>query len=224
MTTTTANLNLRTGAGTGNPSLLVIPRGSTVTVTGDPWYPVTYNGKSGWVSGRYLSGVTASQPTPPSYDYVSDAMDIAESMLGLWYRYGGNFTEPVFKDKRGDCSGFIGFVAETMGYRPGDNKLYNYTANMMLTNFRKGVWPATKVSEADLQPMDIVFYGYTKDGEPYAPHVVYGWKDGKVIGSSGGYQGTLTDADAQRVGAKVRIDDLHFHQHPIIGIYRPVYP
>ena len=224
MATTTSGLNLRKGAGTASDVILVIPKGAEVQITGDPWYPVTYGGKAGWVSGKYLAGVAVPAPTPPSNDYISDAMDIAESMLGLWYRYDGNFTQEPFSAKRGDCSGFVGFIAETMGYRPGENKLYNYTANMMLTNFRKGNWKAQKVAEADLQPMDIVFYGYTKDGEPYAPHVVYGWKGGKVIGASGGFQKTLTDADAKRVGAKVRIDQLHFHEHPVIAIYRPAYP
>lgn len=140
-TRATANLNLRPEAGTGNTPILVIPNGSAVTVgpvdvNGTLWYPVTYDGQQGWVSGKYLSGIPSSEPTPPSTDYRSDAMALAKSMLGLWYRWGGNFTQEPFSAKRGDCSGFVGFVSDTMGYRPGDNKLYNYTADAMFDNFR----------------------------------------------------------------------------------------
>ncbi len=50
-------LNLRSGAGTGYSKVTVIPYASAVTVTGSAqngWYPVKYNGKSGYVSGKYL--------------------------------------------------------------------------------------------------------------------------------------------------------------------------
>lgn len=55
---TTTDLNLRAGPGTNNRVLLVMPGGSTVTVTGDPqndFYPLTYRGTSGWAHGSYLS-------------------------------------------------------------------------------------------------------------------------------------------------------------------------
>ena len=54
---TTANLNLRTGPGTQNPVILVMPLGSIVTIVGGPtsgWYQVDYNGTIGWASGMYL--------------------------------------------------------------------------------------------------------------------------------------------------------------------------
>lgn len=224
--TTTANLNLRPDAGTDNTPILVIPNGSAVTVgpvsiDGTLWYPVTYDGKQGWVSGKYLSGVTTSEPTPPSTDYRSDAMALAKSMLGLWYRWGGNFTQEPFSAKRGDCSGFVGWVSHTMGYQPGDNKLYNYTADAMFDNFRTGVWPAQKIEPGQERAMDIVFYG----GSPtYAGHVVFAMGDGNVIGASGGNATVTSDAAAKAKNAKVRIDALHYHSNPIVGIFRPMYP
>ena len=58
---TTANLNLRTGAGTFNKSLCVIPKGDTVecygyytTLTGVKWYFVSYKTYTGFVSSAYL--------------------------------------------------------------------------------------------------------------------------------------------------------------------------
>lgn len=55
----TANLNLRSGAGTGYSVLLVIPSGGAVSVLSGPtsngWYSVSYNGTAGYVSGTYLS-------------------------------------------------------------------------------------------------------------------------------------------------------------------------
>ena len=65
----TTNLNLRSGPGSGNSSLGVMPSGTTGTVTGAPqlvgtvlWYPVDMVGYGeGWVSGTYLTNViTAS--------------------------------------------------------------------------------------------------------------------------------------------------------------------
>ena len=58
---TTANLNLRTGAGTGKPIQLTIPKGDKVTcygfytaAGGVNWYLVAYQTKTGFVSSEYL--------------------------------------------------------------------------------------------------------------------------------------------------------------------------
>ncbi|WP_312653792.1 SH3 domain-containing protein [Proteiniclasticum sp.] len=66
---TTANLNMRTGPGTGYAILLVIPKGSEVRVisTADGWSKVVYNGKSGYASSAYLK---ASGTVSPAGAYV----------------------------------------------------------------------------------------------------------------------------------------------------------
>jgi len=55
----TANMNLRSGAGTNYGVLLVIPSGGAVSVLSGPtpngWYNVSYNGTAGYVLGTYLS-------------------------------------------------------------------------------------------------------------------------------------------------------------------------
>lgn len=69
------NLNLRSGAGTSNPVLAVIPSQSQVTVTGpevNGWYPVTYAGQTGWAKMDYFNPLTpqtaaeGTQGPPPS--------------------------------------------------------------------------------------------------------------------------------------------------------------
>ncbi len=63
---TNDELNLRSGAGTGYSKVTVIPNASLVTVTGnakDGWYPVKYNGKSGYVFSMYLQSTKPKMTT-----------------------------------------------------------------------------------------------------------------------------------------------------------------
>lgn len=59
---TTANLNLRSGPGTGYSVLAVMPKGSAMTVlsTSGGWSKVTYSGKTGYASASYLSTMPPS--------------------------------------------------------------------------------------------------------------------------------------------------------------------
>ena len=70
--TTTANLNVRQGAGVGYPLVTTIPNGTVVKATkqSGSWYYVTYNGKSGYVSAGYLkqTSTTPSDPAPNEGD------------------------------------------------------------------------------------------------------------------------------------------------------------
>ena len=56
---TTANLNMRTGAGTNYSIITTIPNGQTVTVlsSSSGWHKVTYSNKTGYVSSEYLKDV-----------------------------------------------------------------------------------------------------------------------------------------------------------------------
>jgi uncharacterized protein YraI len=68
--TTTANLNLRQGPSTGTAIITTIPSGSSVTINGAAeaaFYPVTYNGMSGYAHGDWLAiGGSGSTPPPSS--------------------------------------------------------------------------------------------------------------------------------------------------------------
>lgn len=64
---TTANLNLRTGAGTGYRSIGVIPKGERVTVlqTSRGWAKVSSSRGTGWASESYLKSTASSQKPAP---------------------------------------------------------------------------------------------------------------------------------------------------------------
>lgn len=64
---TTDDLNMRSGAGLGNAVILVIPRGATVSLTGQSsngFLQVTYSGRTGWASAEWLRVSGSSVPTP----------------------------------------------------------------------------------------------------------------------------------------------------------------
>jgi uncharacterized protein YgiM (DUF1202 family) len=71
---TTTRVNLRTGAGVGTPSLVVLPVNAKLTAKpgskAGSWVPVTYGSRKGWVSADYVSpskvAVAPSKPAPPT--------------------------------------------------------------------------------------------------------------------------------------------------------------
>lgn len=86
---TTANLNLRTGPGTGYTILVVMPKGSAVTVlsTSGGWSRVTYSGKTGYASATYLS------LTPPSG--TTSSLVIRYTTADLNLRTGPGTSYPI---------------------------------------------------------------------------------------------------------------------------------
>jgi uncharacterized protein YraI len=131
---TTANLNLRTGPGTGYGIRLVIPSGGSVTVvnSGAPsngFYNVKYNGTTGWSSGLYLKAA-ATQP-PPSTSGIGDntrggAVVRAKSAVGgsywwghgKWYPFnnGGNNSAASCTGSCPNCSHSGSSGADCSGY------------------------------------------------------------------------------------------------------------
>lgn len=64
-----ANLNLRSSGSLSASIIGKIPDKSQITITGaavNGWYPVTYQGKSGFVSAQYVNPFTPSTPSDPS--------------------------------------------------------------------------------------------------------------------------------------------------------------
>lgn len=122
--TTTARLNLRSGPGSTYAVLLVIPNGATVTITGSAqngFYPVTYNGTSGYASSTYLriSG-TGPTPTPTpisrtawttaNLNLRSGASSTASVILvmpnGSQITVTGNLTNGFYPVRYGSTNGF----------------------------------------------------------------------------------------------------------------------
>jgi uncharacterized protein YraI len=64
---TTADLNLRSGAGTSFGVLRIIPNGAAVTVTGSEqngFFPVRYDGTTGYAAASFLTTSEPSEPPP----------------------------------------------------------------------------------------------------------------------------------------------------------------
>lgn len=65
----TANVNLRTGPGTGFEAMRVLPQGEEVDIkecdAGAAWCAVSYSGANGFVAGKYLNQSEASAPAWP---------------------------------------------------------------------------------------------------------------------------------------------------------------
>lgn len=73
---TTGDLNLRAGPSTQYPSVIVMPRGSVVTVAyceaSQNWCFMDWYGVQGWASARYLTSTPPYQqgyPMPPQQGY-----------------------------------------------------------------------------------------------------------------------------------------------------------
>jgi uncharacterized protein YraI len=64
--TSPEGLNLRSTPATSGSVVLIIPFDAQVSITGpstsDSWYPIVYNGSSGWGSGQYLAAGALSAP------------------------------------------------------------------------------------------------------------------------------------------------------------------
>jgi uncharacterized protein YraI len=89
--TTTSSLNLRSGPSTSNAVLLVIPYGAQVDLLGDPrsgFYPVSYDGQSGWSYGDYLS-IGAGGDDPPAYS-GADGGSVVDIIYAAADAYGQN--------------------------------------------------------------------------------------------------------------------------------------
>jgi uncharacterized protein YraI len=70
-TVNTNGLNLRTGPGTNNSVILVMPYGAAVTLTGEMsngFAALSYNGRSGWAASWFLSSGGAAPPSDGGND------------------------------------------------------------------------------------------------------------------------------------------------------------
>jgi cell wall-associated NlpC family hydrolase len=116
---TTANVNLRKGAGTSYSVLAVIPSGTTVTLVSptpsNGFLNVEYNGMKGWSYATYLVAVTTDPGTggttgtadvngPPS---PANAIARAKAAVGFSYWWGGGAWKAsgATSSTKGSCSG-----------------------------------------------------------------------------------------------------------------------
>lgn len=92
--TTKSNLNLRASGSTSSNVLTVIPKGASVNVTGpavNGWYPVSYNGKTGWASAAYFNPLTSPPVTTPSTDPIPAPIPHTQAGSNPFYSPGSTY-------------------------------------------------------------------------------------------------------------------------------------
>ena len=201
--TTTTGLNLRTGPGTGNSVLLVIPADTQVTITGperNGWYPVTYGKTPGWASSKYLL-------LDPKESAESRARRSLLSYLHIPYIWGGQSRDGL------DCSGLVGVWWVEIGFR---SKGFDTTADRLFDGYRTGQLPGERLGSGRFGAL--AFYG----SGTTAGHVTICYDDVACIGANGGAKSVTTAAEARRRGACVRMDRIAYRDD-LLGIWMPAY-
>lgn len=82
--TTTANLNVRKGAGTNYGIITTLPQGTTVTIVAKDnatgWYKISYNGAYGYISNSYVTinstGTTIDPTVIQDFPYADDMVEV----------------------------------------------------------------------------------------------------------------------------------------------------
>lgn len=167
---TNDSVNLRSGPGTGEPVVTVLPAGASVYITGaysNGFNQVESDYGSGWVHSDYLSSTAPTGTTPVAEQPVASSqgqqiVDFAMQFHGYPYVWAGN-TPSGF-----DCSGFTQYVVQnTLGY--------DITHS---TDIQAGY--GTPVAWGEWQPGDLVFFVGTGGGG-YVSHVGIYIGDGQMI-------------------------------------------
>ena len=82
--TTTANLNVRKGAGTNYGIITTLPQGTTVTIVAKDnatgWYKISYNGAYGYISNAYVTinstGTTIDPTVIQDFPYADEMVEV----------------------------------------------------------------------------------------------------------------------------------------------------
>jgi len=155
--TVTTTLNVRKYAGTsyGLCSFSPLAKGATVGVCdsvkatdGTTWYYIQYQGKYGFVSGKYLKKVEAAKAekkTETVGDKVADkAHKIADIMIKEGFVYNNSGNKMIFADARAakkrvsNCALFASHVLQQTKYLDKGQTFYFNTAGKAVS--RKGAW------------------------------------------------------------------------------------
>lgn len=186
---TSDGLNLRPAAGTSGGVLASASRGEYVDVSGfeNGWFRVQYSGKTGYMSGDYLTlaaarpAASAPSPAPapsvPASGNGADIAALARSFVGKApYVYGGAGPGGF------DCSGFTMYIYGRFGIR-----LPHGATDQM----RYGA----AVDRSQLQPGDLIFFHDDNYSTSPASHCgIYVGSDQFVHASTYGSGGVLLTA------------------------------
>lgn len=178
-----SGLRLRAAAAPTATLLAVFREGSQLRILagpltggdGDPWYRVTDDDVTGWVSGVYLTASSAPQPAPPPTDTSSarGGALVASALKHVGKPYGWGATGP----DRFDCSGFVLYVVrETLGM-----ELPRVSQDQAFAGYH--------VDKKDLIPGDLVFFADTY--EPGVTHVGIYVGNNRWIAAQDEYTGVI---------------------------------
>lgn len=109
--TTTGSVNFRSQPCATSSSLGIIKNGTSVTFlsdTGFGWSHVSYNGKTGYVSNRYLKGITLSSKKTMKNNSSSNVMMRSD---------GSTSASTVLKIPKGKTANVEGYIAGSDGYK-----------------------------------------------------------------------------------------------------------
>lgn len=153
--TTTANLNLRSGAGTTHSVLLTIPRGQRLTPlkTSGVWTQVTYNGRTGWVHNDFLSAAPAQPATPapaPTAPIVTPSATASKTTANLNLRASKSTTARVLTTIPKGQSVTVLKVEGTWSHVKFGNQT-GFVANTYLTKAASTPTPAQPATPAPTQ-------------------------------------------------------------------------
>ena len=131
-------INVRSGPGTEFDRVAKVTTGKKVTILGEEngWYQISFGGTTGYVLSEYLFEGDSFPASSVGEQIVAMAMQY----LGTRYVYGGSSPSGF------DCSGFTKYLYKQFGYS------LPHTASGQYANY------GVKVSKADLQPGDLVFF------------------------------------------------------------------
>lgn len=139
---TSVNLNLRSAGTSKGRVIAVLKAGTKVTVksTSNGWAQVSYAGKTGWVSAKYLTGISTKPTTAKKSNNMNAVrgkiINNAKKYVGTQYRWGGTSPRTGW-----DCSGYIQYVFKESGIKTARTK----------------AWIGKKrVSKAQAKPGDLV--------------------------------------------------------------------
>ena len=183
-------VNMRVGPSLAHKTVTQLKRNTKVEIFGFNcgWYKVRTNeGKIGYVRSDLLEllekplenqGSTnnnnSNNTTTPSKTAGQKLADYAVDLVGCPYVYGGTSTSGF------DCSGFTQYCARQNGIT------INRTATAQLKN-------GTYVERSDLQPGDLVFFGYGST----ASHVGIYIGDGKFVHAQNSNTGVVITSLSQ---------------------------
>lgn len=157
---TASILNFRSGPQISNNIIGKLSYSDTVTILsthGDWYYVSTQNNTKGYVYAKYISKVHTNVS-----DVRKDLIEYAEQFLGNPYVYGGtSLTNGV------DCSSYTQQILGAFNYNISRTSYYQ---------INDGV----RISQSELLPGDLVFYGYSGR----VSHVAIYYGDGKIIHAS----------------------------------------